>query len=265
MPRHTLTDGTELYYEDLGAGRPIVFVHGGGATHALWEQQVVGLAGEFRTVAYDHRGCGASDTPREGYTVDRYADDLAELVTALGLEHAAFVSHGFGGHILLRSLQRHPDLGDKVVLCAAAPWYVGDKDGAGGFSDEFLAALTAGAAANFPESQWEIIEHWLFQQEPGIATKVSALVQAVSWSAYAHQQLSRDLESVDHRPYLPGIRQRALIAHGVHDRKNRFEGSEQLAALLPDARMVRFEHSAHAVFADERELFNRTVAEFVRE
>jgi pimeloyl-ACP methyl ester carboxylesterase len=263
MPYLTLSDGTSIYYEDLGEGSPIVFVAGGGATHALWEQQVVALAGPFRTVTYDHRGCGASDTPREGYTIDRFADDLAELVERLSLVGTTFVSHGFGGHILLRALHRHPDIGDKAVLVAAAPWYVGDKDGVGGFSEEFLAALKSGAATNFAQSSWDIIENWLFQHDPGTPAKIAALVQAVSWSAYAHKHLSADMESVDHRPYLPRIRQEVLIVHGVHDRKNRYEGSEHLARLLPNARLVRFEDSAHAVFADELELFNRTVARFV--
>src|SRR5690606_24984468 len=128
-----------------------------------------------------------------------------------------------------------------------------------------LEMLMTGAAANFAESEWRVIEDWLFHREPGLATKVAALGQAVSWSAYAHKQLSKSLESVDHRPYLPSMTQPALIAHGVHARKNRFEGSEHLATLLPNARLVRFEASSHAVFADERAKFNALVAEFVRE
>jgi len=265
MPRFTVSDGTSLYYEDLGEGRPIVFVHGGGATHALWEQQVVELADEFRTVVFDHRGCGASDTPRGAYTVDRYADDLAELIAGLGLEGATVVTHGIGGHITLRAVHRHPEMCERLVLCAAAPWFAGDKDGAGGFSDEFLEALMTGSAANFPESEWRIIDQWLFHTDPGLATKVAALGQAVSWSVYAHRKLSQSLQSVDHRPYLPEITQRALVAHGVHDRKNRFEGSAHLATLLPNARLERFEESSHAVFADERAKFNEVVAAFVRE
>lgn len=265
MPTLTVSDQTSIYYEDLGDGRPIVFIAGGGATHALWGQQVVSLADDFRTITYDHRGCGRSDVPRDGYTVDRLADDLAELVSGLSLQDATFVSHGFGGHILLRALHRYPRLGARAILCAAAPWYVGDKDGAiGGFSDDFLAALNAGTTRNFAQAQWDIVENWLYDREPELATKIAALVDGISWSAYARKKLSQDLEKVDHRPYLSQITQPVLVVHGVHDRKNRFEGSKLLVSLLPDARLIRFENSAHALFADERELFNVTIAQFSR-
>ena len=160
MPHCTVSDGTTLYYEDLGEGRPIVFVHGGGANHALWEQQVVAFADEFRTIAFDHRGCGASDTPRGGYTVDRYADDIAELITGLGLSDVTIVTHGFGGHLALRAVQRHPEVCERLVLCAAAPWYVGARDGAGGFSAEFLEMLMTHSTSDSAAGQLSMISHW---------------------------------------------------------------------------------------------------------
>lgn len=85
MPTLNASDGTIIYYEDFGEGSPIVFVHGGAATHSLWEHQVYELADHFRAITYDHRGCGSSGKPRNGYTTNRLADDLYDLISTLNL------------------------------------------------------------------------------------------------------------------------------------------------------------------------------------
>lgn len=260
-----------MYYEDFGDGSPIVFVHGGAATHALWEQQVYALADEFRAVAYDLRGSGESDKPRDGYTVDRYADDLAELMAKLELEKATIVTNGFGGHITLRAAHRHPGFAAKLVLGAAAPWFSGNRPdnqaggSVGGFSDAFASDLTSGLGADYAGTNWDLFQNWIYRKDPGTAAKVAGLMMAQTWPSYALKLFMRDLATVDHRPYLAQITQPALILHGVHDRKNRFEGSKVLTELLPHARLIRFEESSHALHFEERERFNRTIADFVRE
>lgn len=265
MPYVTMSDGERLYVEDFGAGRSIVFVHGGAATHAAWEHQVFDLADRFRTVTYDHRGVGASDKPSSGYTCDRLADDLAELVTSLGLGRATLVSHGLGGHVVLRCAARHPEVASGLALCAAAPWFTGDRAGAGGFSEEFTRNLRAGIGRNNPQANWELFERWLFHEDPGQAYKIAALAMALAWPAYVMKQLLVDLVTVDHRPYLERIRQPVLIMHGVHDRKNRYEGGIYLSRHLPNARLASFERSAHCPFFEELEAFNSALAGFVEE
>lgn len=53
--------GVNLYYEDYGQGEPIVFIHGGGTSHEMWEQQVYQFTDTFRTVVYDQRAPGRLD------------------------------------------------------------------------------------------------------------------------------------------------------------------------------------------------------------
>ena len=264
MPHVELSDGVRLYYEDFGSGRPLVFVHGGAATHALWEQQVYTLADTFRTITYDHRGVGSSDKPRDGYTVDRLADDLYELTQLLGLDNVTLVSHGFGGHIVLRCLARHPDAARRLALCAAAPWYMGNKAGAGGFSEAFFAGLNDGIAHNNAQANWDLLENWLFHKDPGEPMKMACLQMALAWPVYVWKMLARDLPNADHREYLPGISQPTLVLHGENDRKNRFEGASYLAENLPNARLVTFPDSAHCPFFEELEEFNSVLEEFVR-
>jgi pimeloyl-ACP methyl ester carboxylesterase len=264
MPQLELSDGVHLYYEDFGEGDPLVFVHGGAATHGVWEQQVYALADEFRTITYDHRGVGGSDKPRAGYTVDRLADDLYEIVQLLGLERVTLVSHGFGGHVVLRCLARHPEVAMRAALCAAAPWYLGDRSGAGGFSESFFAGLNDAISRNNPQANWDLFEHWLFHKDPGEPMKMACLQMALAWPVYVWKLLARDLPGADHRPYLPRITQDVLVMHGQHDRKNRYEGAAYLAENLPRAEMVTFADSAHCPFFEELEKFNALLGDFAR-
>jgi len=262
MPYVTMSDGVRLYYEEFGAGRPIVFVHGGAATHAAWEQQVYHLADRFRTVTYDHRGVAGSDKPPSGYTCDRLADDLAELVRSLRLSDATLVSHGLGGHVVMRCVSRHPGVAVRLALCAAAPWFTGDKAGSGGFSEQFTRGLSDGIARNNPQANWDLFERWLFHKDPGQPYKMAALQMALAWPAYVMKQLIADLVKVDHRDYLARIRQPVLVMHGVHDAKNRYEGGIYLARQLPNARLVSFADSAHCPFFEELDAFNAALSEF---
>ena len=237
----------------------------GAALHDLWGQQVYSLADDFRTITYDLRGVGSSDKPRSGYLLDRLADDLYELIGALRLANTTLVSHGIGGHVVLRCVARHPEVAIRIALCASAPWYRGNRAGEGGFSEEFSSYLNEGIARNNAELHWDLAERFYFHHDPSLAVKVAGLQMALSWPAYVWKLLERDLADVDHRPYLPTIAQRALILHGVHDRKNRYEGASILAKNLPNGELVSFESSAHCPFLEEPDRFNEILAKFVEQ
>ena len=266
MPYIDASDGVELYCEDFGDGPALLFVHGGGATHAMWDQQVFALADDFRTICLDLRGVGRSGKPRVGYGLDRFADDLADVVRELDLRDVTVIGHGVGNHIILRCAHRSPAFASRIMLCAAAPWYAGDREQAGqeqgGFSVEFADLLRKAIATDHAELQWEIIQHWLFKEPPQLATVTANLQMAMAWPTYVWKMLERDLIELDHRPYLSDVKQPVLIAHGVHDKKNRYGGASLLATYLPHGKVVSFEDSAHCPMAEQVDDFNRALREF---
>ena len=76
----------ELYYEDHGAGKPNVLIHGYPLSGASWEKQTaVLLAAGYRVITYDRRGFGKSSQPSTGYNYDTFAADLHKIVTKLAL------------------------------------------------------------------------------------------------------------------------------------------------------------------------------------
>ena len=79
----------ELAYTDRGTGPPVLLVHGFPLDHTMWSSQIDALAERWRVIAPDLRGFGQSPLgnadPQAGISMERYADDLAELLDALGI------------------------------------------------------------------------------------------------------------------------------------------------------------------------------------
>jgi len=115
------SDGAELSYQDVGRGKPIIFVHGWAATKNFWHRQVEELSPRFRTITLDLRGHGDSEKGLDlDYSVDRLTSDLLELIELLGIENYVVVGHSLGAVIATRSANRRTGAGG-LVLTGAGP------------------------------------------------------------------------------------------------------------------------------------------------
>lgn len=108
-------DGAQLFYREVGQGRAVLLIHGGGATSEFWGDCLDGIGGFARAIAYDQRAFGRSRaTPVVG--VARHGDDAAALLRALDAGPACVLGHSFGGTIALDLAARHPALVSSLVL-----------------------------------------------------------------------------------------------------------------------------------------------------
>src|SRR5882762_4864701 len=81
-----------IYYEDWGSGKPVVFIHGWPVSHEMWEYQSTALVQQgFRCISYDRRGFGQSDKPWSGYDYSTLAIDLRSLLEELDLTGVTLV------------------------------------------------------------------------------------------------------------------------------------------------------------------------------
>ncbi len=114
-------DGVELHVEELGAGPPVIMLHGllvGNMTTWYWTAAPE-LARRHRVILFDLRGHGMSGRPPTGYDVDRMTRDLESLVVKLVDEPAALVGHSFGALVALMFALRRPELVKKLALVEA--------------------------------------------------------------------------------------------------------------------------------------------------
>jgi non-heme chloroperoxidase len=158
MPTITTKDGTQIYYKDWGTGQPIVFSHGWPLSADAWEDQMIFLAAHgYRCIAHDRRGHGRSGQPWEGNDMDTYADDMAELVTALDLHDAIHIGHSTGGGEVARYIGRHGTrrVAKAVLISAVPPLMLKTAANPGGLPvsafDELRAAVLADRSQFFKD------------------------------------------------------------------------------------------------------------------
>ena len=119
MPKIKTADGTSLYYEEVGTGTPIVFVHEFAGDYRQWEPQMRYFARTHRCVTYSQRGYPPSDVPDDPtlYGQDVARADVIALMDALGIKKAHVVGHSMGAYTAVHVGLHHPD---RCISVAAA-------------------------------------------------------------------------------------------------------------------------------------------------
>jgi pimeloyl-ACP methyl ester carboxylesterase len=264
MPEFTASDGARIAYRDSGRGTPIVLLHGLMAHAGFFEAQAP-LAERFRLISIDLRGHGRSRAPHATLTVERIAQDVAELAEALHLTEAIGVGWSLGATVLWHVLASPAgkrfagavvidmtarvrnddewDLGLSCEACEARSAAI--RDDFDGFARGAGAAIFAQPVA--PEQR--ALADWAAEQ---FAANDAAAIGAV-WASLVGQ---------DVRALLRCIRHPTLIVHGAKSQLYGEDTADHLVAALPDARAVRFEGSGHAPHLEEPDLFNHTLEEF---
>jgi pimeloyl-ACP methyl ester carboxylesterase len=109
--------GLPITYEHTGQGEPVIMLHNGGSSHAIWADVADRLAGKYEIFALDLLGFGNSAKPGAGYTLGNYVAMLEEFISSRGLEKVALVGNCMGSAISLAFTDRHPDQVNALVLC----------------------------------------------------------------------------------------------------------------------------------------------------
>jgi 3-oxoadipate enol-lactonase len=164
--------GAKLWYRVTGEGEPVVQIHGAGFGHYNLDPvtPLIAEAG-FRVVDYDMRGYGASDRPLQHYDMEVWADDLAGLMAALGIDRAHVHGTSMGGMIALVFAGKYPERTTSVVInCAAAK---------------------LGAAGRLIFKNWIDIAR-LDPQGPGSKT----LAELIAWQALSKRFLESDCDGL---------------------------------------------------------------------
>lgn len=123
MPIKTIElSDTTINVRIEGSGEPVLFIHGFPLDHSMWEHQLGGphsdLADSYQLIAPDLRGFGSNATDRDVITMGDFADDLIELVNALGVTAPINVCGlSMGGYIAFQLLAKLPERIGRLILC----------------------------------------------------------------------------------------------------------------------------------------------------
>ena len=251
MTTFTTTDGVDIFFKDWGKGQPIVFSHGWPLSSDAWDAQMLffGLNG-YRVIAHDRRGHGRSAQPWDNNNMDRYADDLAELIEHLDLRDVILIGHSTGGGEVSHYIGRHGnDRVAKVVLVGAVPpLMLKTADNPNGTPLEVFDGIREGTALN--RSQFFQDSFWL----QGMAGSIKGQYDSI-----------REFSEVDYTADLKAIRRPTLIVHGSDDQIVPIEASAHRAAeIVQGAELKIYEGSGHGLAQLQAAQFNTDVLDFIR-
>lgn len=260
--------GAQLYYEEMGEGEPVVFIHGHSLNHRMWDTQFYEFAKQYRAIRYDLRGYGYS-SPQSESGQFTHAEDLAQLLDSLQIEKAHIVGLSLGGYIGTDLLGWFPEKILSAVLASGNirhwPKPSVPMDGKEAEKrDEEIAALKK---KGIEPMKWEWFEGLMRSggtQRERMRLPLWSMVY--QWDAW--QPLHKEVRVVagddaydllkENKPDIP-----VLIVEGKSEH-NRFPEHPEILEHLPAGRLTVIDNAGHMLNMEQPEAFNNTVLEFIR-
>lgn len=254
-------NNTIFAYEMAGAGRPLVFIHAGIADSRMWDDQFSALADSFTVVRYDMRGFGRTP-PAEGPYA--HYEDLAALLTHLGLGRVSLVGCSMGSKTALDFALRYPERVDRLILTSPAVGGLVFDGPPPRQAAELDAAEEAGDLARVNELEMQVWVDGPRRTPDQVGRAVRELARQMNAIALANEGIG------DEQPLQPAAAERlgevrapALIIVGDWDTPRTLAAADRLAANLPNARKVVMTGAAHLLNMEQPETYNRHVRAFL--
>jgi non-heme chloroperoxidase len=275
MASITTTDGTRIFYKDLGPkdAQPIVFHHGWPLSSDDWDNQMMFFRlNGFRVIAHDRRGHGRSDETENGNEMDTYAADVAELASALDLRNAVHIGHSTGGGEVARYVARaEPGRVAKAVLIGAVPPIMLKTDAnPGGLPMEVFDGFRAGLAANRAQLYIDVPSGPFFGFNRDGATVSQGTInnwwrQGMMGGAAAQYDCIKAFSETDFTEDLKAIAVPTLVLHGEDDQIVPIADSALLAIkLLKHGTLKTYPGLPHGMCTTHANIINPDLLAFIK-
>ncbi len=253
----------DLGYDDHGIGQPVIFLHAFPLNRTMWEGQMTALLNEqqFRLVALDWRGFGESELNTDVSTMEMFADDLAALMDALGMDSAILCGLSMGGYAAFAFLRKHPQRVKALVLADTRPGADSEESKA---NRETLAQLveTQGTEAVANLQVPRLLSDYTRQQHPEVEIRVRRMIDAATPAgiAAAARGMAQRHDSSD---ILPRIACPTLVVVGEQDILTPPEIAQEYASSIPGAQVAVIPNVGHLSNLEQPEAFFDVLQNFL--
>ncbi|UNZ20903.1 alpha/beta hydrolase [Streptomyces sp. 891-h] len=255
MPYATV-NRIELYYEDQGAGQPLILLHGWGTCGQVWSAQQAEFSRDHRVVTPDWRGCGRSARPADGTTIAENAADVLALAKTLGLEGPVLVGCSAGAAIVLEAARRAPE-SVRAVVAVDGPGYWPAERKAERLV-ELREALRTDRAATV--RQW-VVDWYGPLADPSLPEWTA---QQILESSDCIDEILTDAVRNNPRETIGELAVPAVFVHGKLDAEIPAEVSETLAELAPHGEAHIMRESGHMPHVEQPAEFNALLRSILR-
>ncbi len=259
-------NGAQIWYEEMGEGKAVTFVHAGIANARMWDTQMQPFAEKYRVIRFDMRGFGQSELPAGPGSL---SDDIRGVLDALGVEKSALVGCSMGGSASLDFALKHPDRVAALVLVGTG--MSGQPDEVDPDEELFRERMEAAEKSGDVDALNELeMQLWVDgptrkpeQVAPGVREAVTEMnrinVQRMSeWEHFEPMPLDPPAAKRLGEVHAP-----TLLIVGSGDISGVQKTIDTLASNISGARKVVMEGLAHVPNMERPEEFNSTILEFL--
>ena len=255
------SDGAYLFFQDSGAGVPLIMLHGWSLSSRVFEKNIDLLSEKYRVIAPDYRGHGYSSKCLEGHMVSRYAQDIRELLDYLGIHRFFLCGWSLSVTVALDFIRQYgqEELLGLILIDGScepftdAPWNAHALSGYNmeGLIQKFQALLHDPAALRHTACQWFLDQETFSEAIDFFASEMAKTPIWISYAIYCDYIMQNTTEVLSqlHVPVL------ILVPE-----KNRLRGEFELS-LVSNGHLEIFK-ARHALFYERSQQFNELLLDF---
>jgi pimeloyl-ACP methyl ester carboxylesterase len=273
-------DGTPIYYEVHGEGRPLFLCYGLLCRREHWSHQLPFFAARYQVIVIDYRGHQRSGLPRndKNLTIEWCAKDVQDTADLLGLKEFSCLGHSMGVPVLAHLTQWEPvRLKANVFICGSVNNPFEQMLFTGRLDSVFSASASIFEKAPFvAESAWRrltqrnrvsdfIAAQLGFNPDVALKDDVASYLEGVQQSRpEVFYRLMLDYRAVDRRALLQESKVPCLVVAGDEDCITPLPVQEEMARLLPKGQFVRVAGGSHNAHMDFPDFVNERIQAFFK-
>lgn len=259
MP-YTMSSEANIWWKAQGEGDPILLIAGLGSSSDTLHRITRHLSSQYRTVQFDNRGAGRSDSPPGPYSIAKMAEDAVSVLDAASVNQAHVFGFSMGGMIAQELALGHPQRVRSLILggttCGRPHAILAEP--------EVLEALSARAFTNPVDAFWAMVPYsydastprekieedlearrHLFPKREGYQAQLQAII---AWAACDR---------------LKNLKVPALVIHGDNDRLIPAGNAHLLASRIPNAKLIELAHAGHIFLTDQTQSAIKEILSFL--